>query len=339
MNLADMTTGEIEEVFGVPAYKAKQVYTWLRRGTTELSAMTDLSKAFREELSHHEIVWPTVYRKFSSKLDDTVKYLIRMADGQVVETVLMSYEHGKSICVSSQVGCRMGCRFCASTMDGLVRNLTPSEIEGQIRAVSKDAGVRISNVVMMGIGEPMDNYDNVVKALRAINHPEGLGIGYRHVTISTSGLLSGIDRLTEEGLPVTLALSLHATDDAARREIMPVANSTTIRELIGRMDRYAEVTGRRVTYEYALIGGVNDGKKNAEALGRLLSGRLCHVNLIDVNPVEGRSFTRGNHKYEFLRILENHGVAATLRRELGRDISASCGQLKKSEAEAATREE
>ena len=331
MNLADMSVAELTEELGIQAYKAKQLYKWIRRGETDIDKMTDLPLSLREKLkAEYELYFPEVYMKFASKLDETVKYLIRLKDGNIVETVLMSYEHGKSICVSTQVGCRMGCAFCASTVDGLIRNLNPSEIEGQIRAVSEDAKVRISNVVLMGIGEPLDNYDNVISALHAINNPDGLNIGFRHITLSTCGLVPGIKRLTEEGIPMTLALSLHATEDEGRRKIMPAAKATTVKELVSLMDAYSEKTGRRVSYEYALINGVNDSVKEAEKLGRLLSGKLCHVNLIEVNPVEGKNFTRGKNKYEFIKILEKFNVTATVRRELGKDISASCGQLKKS---------
>lgn len=333
MNLADMTTGEIEESLGVPPYKAKQIYKWIRRGETDPYKMTDQSIALREKMKNeYNITWPKVYKKFASSLDETVKYLIELSDGNIVETVLMSYEHGYSICISTQVGCRMGCRFCASTMDGLIRNLTPSEIEGQVRAVSDDSGKRISSIVVMGIGEPMDNYDNLVAALRALNNPDGMGIGIRHITVSTCGLPEGIKRLTEENLPVTLALSLHAPTDEIRKTIMPAAKMATIEELLELTDNYAEKTGRRVTFEYALIRGVNDSIKCAEELGSLLSGRLCHVNLIEANPVPGRDFKRGANKREFVNILSRHNVTATVRRELGKDISASCGQLKKSVA-------
>lgn len=333
MNLADMTTGGIEESLGVPPYKAKQIYKWIRRGETDPYKMTDQSIALREKMKNeYNITWPKVYKKFASSLDETVKYLIELSDGNIVETVLMSYEHGYSICISTQVGCRMGCRFCASTMDGLIRNLTPSEIEGQVRAVSDDSGKRISSIVVMGIGEPMDNYDNLVAALRALNNPDGMGIGIRHITVSTCGLPEGIKRLTEENLPVTLALSLHAPTDEIRKTIMPAAKMATIEELLELTDNYAKKTGRRVTFEYALIRGVNDSIKCAEELGSLLSGRLCHVNLIEANPVPGRDFRRGANKREFVNILSRYNVTATVRRELGKDISASCGQLKKSVA-------
>lgn len=333
MNLVDMTTGGIEESLGVPPYKAKQIYKWIRRGETDPYKMTDQSIALREKMKdEYNITWPKVYKKFASSLDETVKYLIELSDGNIVETVLMSYEHGYSICISTQVGCRMGCRFCASTMDGLIRNLMPSEIEGQVRAVSDDSGKRISSIVVMGIGEPMDNYDNLVAALRALNNPDGMGIGIRHITVSTCGLPEGIKRLTEENLPVTLALSLHAPTDAIRKTIMPAAKMATIEELLELTDNYAKKTGRRVTFEYALIRGVNDSIECARKLGELLSGRLCHVNLIEANPVQGRDFKRGANKREFVNILSRHNVTATVRRELGKDISASCGQLKKSVA-------
>ena len=331
MNLADLTKEELMAELSIPKFKAAQIYKWIRKGETDPMNMTDQSKELRERMKeNYEITFPKVYKKFASKIDETVKYLIEMADGNIVEAVLMKYEHGRSICISTQVGCRMGCRFCASTMDGLIRNLTPSEIEGQIRAVSLDATERISNVVMMGIGEPLDNLDNVLKALYAINNEDGLSIGFRHITVSTCGLVKGIKRLMEENLQITLALSLHATDDIKRREIMPSAKATTVAQLVDLMEEYAKKTTRRVSYEYSLISGVNDSIENARDLAKLLKGKFCHVNLIEVNPVEGRDFKRGNNKYEFKKILENMGINATIRRELGKDISASCGQLKKS---------
>ncbi len=334
MNPADMTVDELKNELDVPVYKAKQIYKWIRRGETNADNMTDLSLELRKRIKEsYVIAWPTVSMKFVSKIDGTVKYLIKLSDGNVVETVLMSYEHGFSICISSQVGCRMGCKFCASTMDGLVRNLLPSEIEGQIRAVSEDSGVRIGSVVVMGIGEPFDNYENLIKAVRAINSEDGLGIGLRHITVSTCGLAEGIKRFTSEAMPVTLAISLHAPNDEIRRQIMPVARTVSVDELIGLADEYSAATKRRVTYEYALINGVNDSLNEARELAKKLKGRLCHVNIIEVNPVKGRSFKRGKNKQEFLRVLEKNGIAATVRRELGADISASCGQLKKSVAE------
>lgn len=333
MNLADKTVTEIKTELDIPMYKAKQIYKWIRRGEENISAMTDLSLELRKSLAEgYELYWPEVYMKFESKIDETVKYLVKLADGNIVETVLMSYNHGYSICISSQVGCRMGCKFCASTMDGLIRNLTPSEIEGQIRAVSRDSGKRIGSVVIMGIGEPLDNYDNVIKALSAINSADGLSIGYRHITLSTCGLSEGIKKLTAENIPITLALSLHAPDDETRRKIMPAARVVKVDELLRLTDAYAEKTKRRVTFEYALMKGVNDTEEHAHKLGKLLTGRLCHVNIIEVNPVEGRNFKRGSNKQLFLSVLEKYNVTATVRRELGKDISASCGQLKKSVA-------
>lgn len=333
MNLADKTVTELKTELDIPMYKAKQIYKWIRRGEENISAMTDLSLELRKSLAEgYELYWPEVYMKFESKIDETVKYLVKLADGNIVETVLMSYNHGYSICISSQVGCRMGCKFCASTMGGLIRNLTPSEIEGQIRAVSRDSGKRIGSVVIMGIGEPLDNYDNVIKALSAINSAYGLSIGYRHITLSTCGLSEGIKKLTAENIPITLALSLHAPDDETRRKIMPAARAVKVDELLRLTDAYAEKTKRRVTFEYALMKGVNDTEEHAHKLGKLLTGRLCHVNIIEVNPVEGRNFKRGSNKQLFLSVLEKYNVTATVRRELGKDISASCGQLKKSVA-------
>lgn len=331
MNLADLSTEELAREFNLAPYKAKQIYRHIRRGVTDFDAMTDLSKALREQLrQNHTVSFPVIHEKYASKLDETVKYLVKLNDGNIIETVLMRYQHGNSVCVSTQVGCRMGCSFCASTMGGLIRNLTPSEIEGQIRAVSADCGQRIHNVVLMGIGEPLDNFDNVLCALCAINDENGLGIGYRHITLSTCGLPDGMRRLIDKKLPITLALSLHAPTDELRREIMPAAKNTTIGELIGLCADYAKETGRRVTIEYSLIGGVNDSTECAEKLATLLKGMLVHVNLIDINPVKGRRYKRGNNLSAFVSCLEKRGIAATVRRELGADISASCGQLVKS---------
>lgn len=336
INLGDMTLPELTEyikALGESAFRGKQIFEWIAKGAESLDQCTNLSKPLREKLAGQaEIYLPAIGRKLVSALDGTVKYLFRLKDGNTVESVVMSYHHGYSICISSQVGCRMGCTFCASTLNGLVRNLTPHEMTGQIIAAQNDLGIKLSNVVIMGIGEPFDNYDNLIKFLRNVNDPAGLGIGWRHITVSTCGLAEKIKRFAGEGIPVNLALSLHAPDDGLRREMMPVAKAYTIAETLEACDYYFEKTGRRVTFEYAL-SEKNGSLEWAQKLVRLLKNRNCHVNLIPVNPVRERDYVRTDKKNvsAFAEYLNSHGVNATLRRELGADISASCGQLRNSE--------
>ncbi|MGN1097798.1 MAG: 23S rRNA (adenine(2503)-C(2))-methyltransferase RlmN [Clostridia bacterium] len=338
INLGDFTLEELTEYMksmGEGAFRGKQLFRWINGGAEGLDECTNLSKALREKLSRQaEIYLPKIRRKLISKIDGTVKYLFEMKDGNLVESVVMSYHHGYSICISSQVGCRMGCTFCASTLNGLVRNLAPHEITGQIIAAQKDMGIRISNVVIMGIGEPLDNYDNIIRFLKNVNNPEGLGIGYRHITLSTCGLADKIRQLADEEIPVNLALSLHAPSDELRREMMPVAKAYSIAEVLSACDYYFEKTGRRVTFEYALAENKNSSMDCARRLAELLKGRNCHVNLIPVNPVKERSYVRGDKKSvtAFMDYLNKNGVNATLRRELGSDINASCGQLRNSES-------
>ena len=272
-----------------------------------------------------------IQEKYVSKIDGTTKYLFRLEDGNCIESVVMYYKHGISICISSQVGCRMGCGFCASTIGGLYRSLTPGEILNQVIFAGKDIGERISNIVMMGIGEPLDNFDNVVKFLHNVNHPDGVGIGYRHISLSTCGLADKIYRLAEEKLPITLSVSLHAPNDEIRSSIMPVNRAFSIAELMKACRSYIEATTRRISFEYSLISGVNDTPECARELARLLRGMLCHVNLIPVKPVAERGFKKGTRAEidAFLNTLLSLGINATVRRELGSDISASCGQLRK----------
>ncbi|MBR5452532.1 MAG: 23S rRNA (adenine(2503)-C(2))-methyltransferase RlmN [Clostridia bacterium] len=324
---------------GEPKYRGVQLYGWLMKGR-EIGEMTNLPLSLREKLSEHaEMRLPRVERKLVSKLDGTVKYLFRLIDGECVESVVMRYEHGISICISSEVGCPMGCVFCASTIGGKVRNLTASEMLGQIIAASRDIGERISNVVMMGIGEPLDNYDNTVRFLRLVNEEKGLGIGYRHISLSTCGVVPMIDKLCEENLPITLSVSLHAAEDEARSAIMPINRRYPLGELMPACRRYFDGSGRRISFEYTLISGKNDSEKNADTLVQLLrkyftdKGKLLplHVNLIPVNEVKERDFSRSDKAAvdNFASILNSKGVNATVRRRLGSDINASCGQLRR----------
>lgn len=338
INLGDFTLDELTEylkAMGEGAFRGKQLFKWIADGAESLDECTNLSKSLREKLSAEgEIRLPKIRRKLKSAIDATVKYLFELWDGSLVETVVMSYHHGYSVCISSQVGCRMGCTFCASTLNGLVRNLTPGEICGQIIAAQKDLGIRISNIVIMGIGEPLDNYDNIIKFLKNVNDPNGLNIGCRHITLSTCGLADKVKKLADEGMPINLAISLHAPNDGLRREMMPVAKRYTISEILSACDYYFEKTGRRVSFEYALADNKNSSLDCAKQLVGLLKNRNCHVNLIPVNPVKERDYVRGDKKSvaRFMDYLNKNGVTATLRRELGSDINASCGQLRNSEA-------
>ncbi len=319
---------------GEPAFRAGQIMQWMCKGAA-FAEMTNLSAPLREKLSDRAVLhYPTVEARYASRLDATVKYLFRLSDGQLIESVLMEYEHGLSICVSSQAGCRMGCRFCASTIGGKVRDLLPSEILGQIIIAQKDTGRRISNIVMMGIGEPLDNYDHVIRFLRLVSSPDGLNIGYRHISLSTCGLVPGIYRLAEEDLPITLSISLHAYDDEKRSAIMPVNRAYNIDRLLTACRDYFDQTGRRISFEYTLIAGENDSTEGAVLLAKLLKRYLekrpFHVNLIPVNPVKERGYaaTGKRNVRAFCEALERSGVNATVRRTLGEDINAACGQLR-----------
>lgn len=337
MNLGDLTKNQLKEYIvrtGQSAFRCKQIFKWIHSGIESADEMTNIPLALRERLSEDfEIFLPRVYKKLESRLDGTVKYLLELSDGNIIETVVMDYHHGKSICVSSQVGCRMGCSFCASTLHGLSRNLTPFEIEGQILRAQKDMGVKISNIVIMGIGEPLDNYDNIIAFLKNINDEDGAEIGYRHITLSTCGLADRIYNLADEGIPVNLAISLHAPCDEVRKNLMPVAKAYSLDSLMKACDYYFEKTGRRITFEYALVKGKNASQSEAQRLAKLLHGKNCHVNLIPVNPVTERNNIRTNEKEtrDFKIALEKLGINATVRRELGADINASCGQLRNKE--------
>jgi len=337
MNLGDLTKSELKEyitALGQKAFRTGQIFKWVHNGIESVEEMTDIPLSLREKLSaDFEIFLPTVYKKLVSKLDGTVKYLFRLSDGNIIESVVMDYHHGKSICISSQVGCRMGCSFCASTLHGLERNLSPFEIEGQILRAQKDLGEKISNVVIMGIGEPFDNYDNIIKFLANVNDESGLGLGYRHITLSTCGLADKIRNFADEGIPINLAISLHAPTDEVRRGLMPVAKAFSLDRLMDACDYYFDKTHRRITFEYALVKGQNASFEEAEKLAELLRGKNCHVNLIPVNPVTERNNVRTNPKetLNFQKTLEKLGINATIRRELGADINASCGQLRNNE--------
>ncbi len=324
---------------GEPKYRAKQLFTQMHKGVS-LDTITNISKATKEKILEKAFyTYPKVFRKLVSALDGTVKYLFELADGNCVESVVMRYEHGTTICISSQVGCRMGCRFCASTIDGKVRDLTVSELLGQIIAASLDLHERIDGVVMMGIGEPLDNYDNVVKFLHLVGDTDGVGIGMRHVSVSTCGIVDKIYKLAEEDLGITLSLSLHAATDEKRSEIMPINKKWNINELLDACRAYFGKTGRRLSFEYTLIAGKNDSVEDALTLASLLNGKLrtrsetmpIHVNLIPVNEVAERDFVRSGKKAvaEFAKALEKKGIRATVRRKLGSDINASCGQLRR----------
>ena len=335
IDLKDFEYDELTEYLlsiGEKKFRAEQIFSWLHRGAESYEEMTNLSKATREKLQQETYVSTLKIReKYISKLDGTVKYLFELPDGNCIESVIMRYHHGITICISSQVGCRMGCRFCASTIGGLYRSLTAGEILNQVIFAQKDIGERISNIVIMGIGEPLDNYDNIIKFLHNVNHEKGLNIGYRHITLSTCGVVPKIYDLAEENLPITLTISLHAPNDEIRDTIMPVNHKYKIDELMEACKKYYEKTGRRISFEYSLIHGVNDSAENAAELARLIKGMGAHVNLIPVNKVEERNFEKGS-KAEinaFREKLEKMGINATIRRELGSDISASCGQLRK----------
>ena len=336
-----MTKPELCDYFksiGEPKFRAEQVFTWLSRGAS-FSEMTNLSKALREKLEANCLdTLPRVEQKLVSKLDGTIKYLFRLYDGACIESVFMRYNHGNTLCISSQVGCRMGCKFCASTIGGRVRNLLPSELLGQVIAAEKDSGERISNIVMMGIGEPLDNYDNVIRFLKLVNAEGGLNIGFRHISLSTCGVVTGILKLAEEEFPLTLSISLHAANDEKRSEIMPVNNKWKISELLSACVAYYKKTGRRISFEYTLISGKNDSTKDAEELGKLLknafrgTGAPIHVNLIRVNEVAETGFKKGTEESVklFAGKLSEFGIVATTRRRLGADVNAACGQLRRS---------
>ena len=317
---------------GEPKFRAKQIFSWLQSGVEEFDEMTNIPKSLRERLRENcYIAVAKIERKYVSKLDGTVKYVFSLFDGEYIESVLMKYEHGYTICISTQVGCRMGCSFCASGLLGLTRSLTASEMLAQITAAQRDNGIRISNVVMMGMGEPLDNFENSAKFLRLVSDENGLNIGLRHISLSTSGHVAGIKRLAKLNMPITLSISLHAPDDKTRSDIMPINRKWCISELLDACREYQKVTTRRISFEYALIEGVNDSEECAKRLASLMKGIMCHINLIPANPVKENSFKKPDRAaiLRFKSRLEDYGLTATVRRTLGADIDASCGQLRK----------
>ena len=315
---------------GEPAFRAKQVFTWLHRGVTSFEDMTNLSKPLREKLAERcFITAPMVARKQESRLDGTIKYLWELSDGNCIETVLMQYHHGNTVCISSQVGCRMGCAFCASTIAGKVRDLRPSEMLDQVLFTQLDSGREVSNIVLMGIGEPLDNMENVLRFLELVNHPDGMNIGMRHISLSTCGVVPGIDALAEKELQLTLSVSLHAPDSETRSRIMPVNRAYDVELLFDACHRYFEKTGRRISFEYAMIDGVNDNDWQADLIAKKLRGMPGHVNLIPLNDVVESPYKPSRRVAAFQKRLESHGITATVRRSLGGDIDASCGQLRR----------
>ena len=315
---------------GLPAFRAKQIFQWLYRPVCSFEEMSNLPKSLRSQLEQLCLLTPpSVERKQVSTQDGTIKYLWRLNDGNCIETVLMRYHHGNTVCISSQVGCRMGCAFCASTLGGKVRDLTPAEMVDQVLFTQADSGLPISNIVLMGIGEPLDNFDTVLKFLSLVNDPLGLNIGMRHISLSTCGLIDKIDKLAEHQLQLTLSVSLHAPDDETRSQIMPVNRGTGVKELLDACHRYFKRTGRRISFEYAMIDGVNDAVWQADLLAERLEGMPSHVNLIPLNDVKESSLRPSRHVPQFQKRLEQHGVTVTIRRRLGSDIDAACGQLRR----------
>ena len=337
IDLKSMTLEEISDTLktmGEPAFRGKQVFTWLHRGATSFDEMTNLSKALREKLQAQcYITAPKVARKQTSQLDGTIKYLWELTDGNCIETVLMRYHHGNTVCISSQVGCRMGCAFCASTIAGKVRDLTASEMLDQVLFTQLDSGVEISNIVLMGIGEPMDNFENVMRFLQLVNHPDGLNIGMRHISLSTCGVIPGIKKLAELKTQLTLSVSLHAPDGETRSKIMPVNRAYPVEDLFAACHDYFRKTGRRISFEYSMIDGVNDHDWQADLMAKKLKGMPGHVNLIPLNDVVESPFKPSKRIAAFQKRLESHGITATVRRSLGGDIDASCGQLRRKEME------
>ena len=319
---------------GEKAFRAKQIYEWLHQKQAEsFDEMSNLSAAFREKLKERCVLTTLKMLEVqTSKIDGTQKYLFALPDGNVVESVLMKYKHGNSVCISSQVGCKMGCRFCASTIGGWTRNLLPSEMLEQIYRIQKLSGERVSNVVVMGTGEPLDNYENLLQFIRLLTDENGLHISQRNLTVSTCGIVPKMYELAEENLQITLAISLHASNQAKRAELMPIANKYSINEVLEACRNYFEKTGRRLTFEYSLVGGKNDTKEDAEELAHLIKGLNCHVNLIPVNPIKERDYVQSDKKVieNFKNKLEKYQINVTIRREMGRDIDGACGQLRKS---------
>ena len=338
MTLEEMTAAL--KAMGQPSFRGKQVFTWLHKGVTSFDEMTNLPKDLRDKLkSEFTLTVPKVARKQMSKQDGTIKYLWELSDGNCIESVLMRYHHGNTVCISSQVGCRMGCAFCASTVAGKVRDLTPAEMLDQVLFTQLDSGLEISNIVLMGIGEPMDNLDTVLRFLELVNHPDGMNIGMRHISLSTCGVIPGIRRLADLGLQLTLSVSLHAPDSETRSKIMPVNRAYDVEKLFDACHDYFKKTGRRISFGYAMIDGVNDQDWQADLIAAKLKGMPGHVNLIPLNDVVESPFKPSRRIAAFQKRLESHGITATVRRSLGGDIDASCGQLRRKAMEEAKKGE
>ncbi len=338
-DIKSMTLSQLTDLIvqnGYPRFRAKQIHDWLVKGVANFDEMTNIPRNLREFLrASCYISVANIAKKLISRYDRTVKYLFSFNDGECVESVVMRYRHGYSICISTQVGCKMGCTFCATGKSGFSRSLTPSEMLNQIESAQSDLGIRISNVVLMGMGEPLDNFDNTVKFLKLVSSDDGLNIGMRHITLSTCGIVPKIYELADLHLGITLSVSLHAPNDEIRQKTMPIARKYSMEELLQACRDYFKITGRRVTFEYSMIHGVNDSDDNARELAQKLSGMCCHVNLIPVNTVQGTGYIRSNieRQQAFVRILSEKNIAATVRRTLGSDINASCGQLKRNHLE------
>ncbi|MBR3887915.1 MAG: 23S rRNA (adenine(2503)-C(2))-methyltransferase RlmN [Clostridia bacterium] len=331
-NIRDFELSELEEEMinlGEKKFRAKQIFAWLYRGVNSFDEMTDLSKDLIEKLKANYTLECIFLDDFQTSKDGTVKYLFRLVDGHKVESVLMKYKFGYSVCISNQIGCKMGCTFCASAKIGFVRNLTPGEIVGQVLKIQEHSGEKVSNIVFMGIGEPFDNYDNVLKAIRLLNDPKALNIGARHMSVSTCGLVDGIKKFADEKIQCNLCISLHSSRDEVRTEMMPINKRYSISEVLDACREYIKKTNRRITFEYALVNGVNDNREDAIHLARLLHGILCHVNLIPVNKIKDGKYEKSSVEkmMKFRDTLNEKGIVATIRRELGSDISAACGQL------------
>ena len=337
-DIKSMTLQELKDeitAMGEKSFKAGQIYGWFHKhGAVSFDEMTNLSKDFRAQLQKkYDIYNCTIEKKLVSLYDDTVKYLFRLNDGELIESVVMKYKYGYTICVSSQVGCKMGCKFCASGIAGFVRNLTPSEILSQVYTAQRDLDIRISHIVMMGVGEPLDNFDNVMRFLSLVTDENGLNISMRNISLSTCGVVTGIYKLMDKKMQLTLSVSLHAPNDKIRSNTMPVNDKWNIDELLKACRDYTKATSRRISFEYAMISGVNDSDECAAELGKRLKGMLCHVNLIPVNSVKERDYKKSsdNRIAGFIKTLEKYGINVTVRRTLGSDINASCGQLRRGE--------
>lgn len=335
-NILNLSLDELKKWMtdnGESSFRAKQVMDWIYKGTFLFDDMKNLPKPTKEKLKKYFLIGiPRILEEYKSNDNSTTKLLLSLEDNNIIECVIMKYHHGLSICISTQIGCRMGCKFCASTIDGRVRDLEPGEMIGEILAAQNLVGERISNVVLMGSGEPLDNFDNVIKFLNLANSDYGLNIGQRHITLSTCGIVPKIKELADLDMQITLAISLHAYNNEKRKEVMPIANKYSLNELLDSCKEYIEKTGRRITFEYALIKDVNDNKEEARCLAELLKGMMCHVNLIPVNEIKENTFKRSDMKKvkDFANVLINHNIETTIRREMGADINAACGQLRRS---------